>query len=386
MREVAIIGAGMIRFGKTPDYPASRMGGDAAEMALKQAGIPPTRLQATFIGNISNPPNLAQRVNGEIGVSGIPAFNHENACASSSAAFRQAVLAVANEIHDYVLVVGVENMTSHIASGAMAAGPLVMPHGANIETDNGRLMPAVFALLGRHHMAEYGTTPEQFARIAVKNHAHSVVNPYAQYQKEFTLEEVLNSRMVCDPLTLLQCCPIGDGAAAVVLTTAERAKRHTTKPVFVGGSVLTSGKYKASVEGPVQLEACVRAARECYEMAGVGPEDVDVVELHDCFSIHELVAYEDLGFCPKGEGGRFIDEGQSDYGGKVVVNPSGGLLCKGHPIGATGVAQLVEVVWQVQGMCGKRQVPNARVGLTHNGGGFGPGNEPGAMSITIVKS
>lgn len=386
MREVAIIGAGMIKFGKMPDYPAARMGGDAARMALEQAGIKPAHIQATFCGNIGNPPNLAQRVNGEMGASGVPAFNHENACASSSAALRQAVLAVSREVHDCVLVVGVENMTCHIASGLMGSGPLVLPHGANLEADNGMLMPAGFALAGRRHMHEFGTTVEQFARIAVKNHKHSALNPYAQYQKVFSLEEILNSRMVCDPLTLYQCCPIGDGAAAVILTTAAEARKHTTKPVFVRGSVLTSGKYKASAEGPPRIEACVSAAKECYQMAGVGPEDVDVVELHDCFSIHELLAYEDLGLCPKGEGGRFIDEGLSDYGGKVVVNPSGGLLCKGHPIGATGVAQLVEVVWQLQGICGDRQVPGAKVGLTHNGGGFGPGNEPGAMSISIVST
>jgi acetyl-CoA acetyltransferase len=365
MREVAIIGAGMIKFGKTPEYAPARMGGDAARMALEQAGIEATRIQATFCGNIGNAPNLGQRVNGEVGVSGVPAFNHENACASSSAAFRQGVLAVANDLHDYVLVVGVENMTVHIAMGVVGSGPLVLPHGANLEADNGMLMPAGFSLTGRRHMHEFGTTAEQFGRIAVKNHRNSALNPYAQYQKGFTLEEVMNSRMVCDPLTLYQCCPIGDGAAAVVLT---------------------SGKYKGSAEGPPRIDACVKAARECYKTAGIGPEDVDVVELHDCFTIHELLAYEDLGFCPKGEGGRFIDEGLSDYGGKVVVNPSGGLLSKGHPIGATGVAQLVEVVWHLQGVCGKRQVPDAKVGLTHNGGGFGPGNEPGAMSITIVST
>jgi len=386
MREVAIIGAGMIQFGKLPQYAPAKMGGDAGLMALEQAGIPPTQIEATFCGNISNAPNLAQRVNGEMGVSGIPAFNHENACASSLAAFRQAYLSVAKGLHEYALVVGVENMTTHIEMGTAAAGPLTLPHGANIESDNGRMMPAVFALLGRQHMAQFGTTAEQFAKVAEKNHQHSVLNPYAQYQKAFTLEEILESRMVCDPLTLLQCCPIGDGAAAVVVTSAENAKRHTKKPVFVGASVLTSGIYKESAEGPARIEGCARASREAYETAGLGPEDVDVVELHDCFSIHELVAYEDLGLCSKGEGGRFIDEGLSGYGGEVVVNPSGGLLCKGHPIGATGVAQLVEVVWQLQGVCGERQVPNAKVGLTHNGGGFGPGGELGTMSITIVKT
>jgi len=386
MRDAAVIGAGMIKFGKMPDYAPAKMGGDAALMALKEAGISAGQIQATYLGNIGNAPNLAQRVNGEVGLTGVPAFNHENACASSSAAFRQAVLAVENDIHDYVLVVGVENMTTHIASGVMGGGPLILPHGANLEADNGMLMPAGFALQGRRHMYEFGTTEEQFAMIAVKNHQYSVRNPYAQYQKVFTLEEVLASRLVCDPLTLYQCCPIGDGASAVVVTTAEKAKKHTTKPVFVRGSILTSGMYKASAEGPPRIEACERAARECYEMAGVGPEDVDVVELHDCFTIHELLAYEDLGLCPRGEGGKFIEEGQSGYGGKVVVNPSGGLLSKGHPIGATGVAQLVEIVWHLQGVCGERQVPGAKVGLTHNGGGFGPGNEPGAMSVTIVSN
>jgi benzoylsuccinyl-CoA thiolase BbsB subunit len=386
MREVAVIGAGMIKFGKMPDYPAAKMGGDAARMAVEQAGINPTRLEATYCGNIASPPNIGQRVNGELGVSGIPAFNHENACASSSAALRQGFMAVGNGDHDYVLVVGVENLSALIQMGAMAGGPLVLPHGANLAADNGMLMPAGFAIIANRHMYDYGTTKEQLAKIAVKNHRNSSINPYAHYHKIFTIEEILESRMVCDPITLLQCCPIGDGAAAVVLASAKKAKQHTTKPVFVKGSVLTSGKYKASVGGAVQIAACVSAAKECYEMAGVSPEDVDVVELHDCFTPHELVAYEDLGFCPKGEGGRFIEEGLSDYGGQVVVNPSGGLLSKGHPIGATGVAQVVEIVWQLQGITGKRQVEGARVGLTHNGGGFGPGNEPGAMSISILTN
>ncbi len=386
MREVAVIGAGMIKFGKMPDYPAAKMGGDAARLALEQAGLRPTQIEATFCGNIMSLPNLAQRINGEMGMTGVPAFNHENACASSSAAFRQGFLAVATGIHDYALVVGVENMTYLISSGMMAAGPLVLPHGANLEADNGMLMPAGFALQGNRHSHEFGTTPEQFAKIAVKNHRNSAKNPYAQYNKVFTLEEVMASRLVCDPLTLLQCCPIGDGAAAVVITTAEKAKQHTTKPVFVKGSVLISGKYKTSSEGPPRIQACTDAANLCYEAAGIGPEDVDVVELHDCFSIHELLAYEDLGFCAKGEGGQFIDEGKSDYGGDVVVNPSGGLLCKGHPIGATGVAQMVEIIWHLQGTVGDRQVEGAKVGLTHNGGGFGPGMEPGAMSVTVLSN
>jgi acetyl-CoA acetyltransferase len=386
MREVAVIGAGMIKFGKMPDYPVAQMGGDAARLAVDQAGIKLNKIEATYCGNIGSPGNLGQRCNGFLGITGIPAFNHENACASSSAALRQAYLAVGTGVNDYALVIGCENMTYPIKMGSRGSGPLVLPHGANLEADNGMVMPAVFALLASRHMHEFGSTKEQLAQIAVKNHRNSTMNPFAHYTKEFSLEEILESRMVADPLTLLQCCPIGDGAAAVVITTAEKAKQHTTKPVFIKGSILTSGKYKASAGGPPQIAACVRAAKECYEMAGVGPEDVDVVELHDCFTAHELVAYEDLGLCPKGEGGRFIEEGLSDYGGQVVVNPSGGLLSKGHPIGATGVAQMVEIVWHLQGIAGKRQVEGARVGLTHNGGGFGPGNEPGAMSISILTN
>ena len=383
MREVAIIGAGMIEFGKMPDYPAAKMGGDAAIAALKQAGLNPGKIEATFCGNVGSPPNMAQRINGEAGITGIPGFNHENACATSSAALQHGLMAVANEMHDYVLVVGVENMTALIQSGMIASGPLSAPHGANQELDNGMLMPAYFALFASRHMHELGTTPEQLAKVAVKNHRNSSRNPFAQYKKVFTLEEIMESRMICDPLTLLQCCPIGDGAAAVVLTSAKKAKQHTTKPVFIKGAVMTSGKYKASSDGPPRIEACITASEKCYDMSGVGPEDVDVVELHDCFSIHELLAYEDLGFCKKGEGGKFIDEGGPDYGGDVVVNPSGGLLSKGHPIGATGVAQLVEIAWHLQGVAGERQVQGAKVGLSHNGGGFGPGMEPAVMSITI---
>lgn len=374
----AIVGAGMIRFGKFPDRYIEDMGAEACLRALEHASMGHKEVQAAYVGNVAQPPNVGQRILDEIGLSGIPTFNHENACGSSSAAFRDAFVAVSSGLYDRVLVIGAEHMSRRIK------GLISIEDGTNIQFDMGLVMPSVFALMGMRHMAEYGTTREQFGRISVKNHRHGALNPYAQYQKELTLEEVLHSPMIADPITLLQCTPIGDGASALVLTSDQEAGRYTTKPVFVRASVFAAGKYKKGT-GAATIESCVRAARQAYETAGIGPEDLDVIELHDCFTVHELIATEDLGLCPKGEGGRLVDEGATALGGRIPVNPSGGLLSKGHPLGATGAAQIVELVWQLRGECGKRQVPGARVALAHNGGGIGPGLEPAAMSITILS-
>lgn len=374
----AIVGAGMIRFGKFPDRYIEDMGAEACLNALEHAGMGHKEVQAAYVGNVGQPPNAGQRILDEIGLSGIPTFNHENACGSSSAAFRDAVVAVSSGLFDRVLVIGAEHMSRRIK------GLIPIEDGTNIQFDMGLVMPSVFALMGMRHMAEYGTTREQLGRISVKNHRHGALNPFAQYQKELTLEEVLHSPMIADPITLLQCTPIGDGAAALVLTSDQEARRYTTQPVFVRASVFTAGRYKKGT-GATTIESCVRAARQAYEAAGIGPEDLDVIELHDCFTVHELIATEDLGLCPKGEGGRLVDEGATALGGRIPVNPSGGLLSKGHPLGATGAAQIVELVWQLRGECGKRQVPGARVALAHNGGGIGPGLEPAAMSITILS-
>lgn len=377
MRKTAIVGAGMIRFGKFPDRYIEDMGAEAALNALRHAGMGHKEIEAAFIGNVRNPPNAGQRILDEIGLSGIPTWNHENACGSSSAAFRDGFAAVASGLYDKVIVIGVEQMTR------LGRGLLQFEDGSSLELDMGLVTPAMFSLIGMRHMEEFGTKPEQFAQISVKNHKQGAMNPYAQYQNELTLEEVLNSRMICDPITLLQCTPIGDGASAVVLTAGKIARRYTSKPVEVKASVFTGGRYKG--EGRVVgIESCVRASREAYERSGIGPEDLDVIELHDCFTVHELVAYEDLGLCKKGEGGRLVDEGATALGGRVPVNPSGGLLSKGHPLGATGVGQIVELVWQLRGECGKRQVEGAKVALAHNGGGVGPGIEPAMMSITIL--
>ena len=336
-----------------------------------------TRIEAAFVGNVRNPPNAGQRILDEIGLSGIPTWNHENACGSSSAAFRDGYAAVASGLYDKVLVIGVEQMTR------LGKGLLQFEDGSSLDLDMGLVTPAMFSLMGMRHMEEFGTKPEQFARISVKNHKQGTMNPYAQYQNELTLEEVLNSKMICDPITLLQCTPIGDGASAVVLTAGKIAKRYTSKPVEVKASVFTGGKYKGEGRA-VGMESCVRASREAYERSGLGPEDLDVIELHDCFTVHELLAYEDLGLCPKGEGGRLVDEGATALGGRIPVNPSGGLLSKGHPLGATGIGQLYELVTQLRGEAGARQVPGARHAIQENGGGMG-GVEEAAVAVHILS-
>jgi acetyl-CoA acetyltransferase len=238
----------------------------------------------------------------------------------------------------------------------------------------------IYAALARNHMQKYGTTKEQFGLVAVKNHYHGSLNPHAQYRERYTLEEILNSPLVAEPLTRLMCSPIGDGAAALIVTTAEKARQYTTKPVLVRASVLGSGKDLA----PDEPTAGARVARRAYEAAGVGPEDLNVVELHDATAPAEIVIYEELGLCPLGEGGRLIDSGYTELGGKVPVNTSGGLLSKGHPIGATGAAQICEIFWQLRGECGDRQAEGARVGLTENGGGMVRG-EPAAVSVHILS-
>lgn len=394
MREVYIIGAGMTKFGlydgrHLPLKSVFELGKDACLAALDHAGISHRKIEAAFCGNVGSPPNCGQMILAPCGISGIPVFNHENACASGSCALKHAYEAIGNGTYDTALVIGAESFSYLRASGSgMTMGGLVSPPpGTNLNQDlAGVFGPALLALVARVHMNEYGTMEEQFAKVAVKNKRNAAFNPYAQFQKEVTLEEVLNSRMICDPLTLLQCCPQTDGAAALVLCSSDVVRQCTARPVRLAAVIESSAQYKG-MGGVLSGFRCFEtAAKKAYEVAEVGPEDLNVVEVHDDFTSLELVAYEDLGLCKRGEGGRFIDAGLSDYGGKVVVSPSGGLLGKGHPLGATGVAQLVEIVWQLRGECGARQVEGARVGLAHNGGGIGDGYEPGAIAVSIVIS
>ena len=377
LRAVSVIGVGMSQFAKQPEISIADLTQGPILDALDDAGVAPDQVQAAYCGSVFGGSSLGQKVLKGVGMTGIPILNLENACSSGSSAFREAWLGVASGMYDVALAFGTEKLT--------ALGGGAFPLQDDIEADQGVLMPAIYAMRARRHMVEYGTTIEQLAKIAVKNHHNSVHNPHAQYRREYTMEEVLNSRMIADPLTLLHCCPSGDGAAAVVVTTTELAPRFRGKPVKVRASVLQSGLFKNDYRDMTKSDLSYRAAAAAYEMAGLGPDDIDVAEVHDAFTIGELMYYEALGFCAPGDGGRLIDEGATEIGGRIPVNASGGLLSKGHPVGATGVAQIFEIVNQLRGNCGPRQVEEARIGLTHCTGGGVAGFDHIACTIHIFE-
>jgi acetyl-CoA C-acetyltransferase len=295
----------------------------------------------------------------------------EHMCASGTVGIRYAYAFIAAGLADLVMVLGVEKLNQPSAEEAI----LNMGTGVDREWEAayGLTAPPCFALAAQKHMAKYGTTEEQMAMVSVKNHNHASRNPYAHFQKGATLEQVLCSRMISTPFRLFMCSPITDGAAAVIVASEERARDLTDKPVWIQGTgqALDGFTLSSLHEDYSHWPALKRAGEAAYKMAGIGPADVDVAEVHDCFAIAEIIAYEELGFCDKGEGGRFVEKGLSDYGGAVVVNPRGGLIGCGHPLGATGIAQAAEVFWQLRGEAGPRQVPEAKIALTHNNSGMG---------------
>jgi len=362
MREVFVAGVGMIRFGRYPDRDVPDLGAEAALLALADAGLTMRDVELLAAGCLFQANAMVgQRVLQEIGQTGIPVVNVANACATGSTAFREAWMAVASGEYDVALAVGVEQMGK---MGLLTGGG----GGSGIRTEGvigSGLMPAVFGQAGMEHMRKYGTTQEQFAKIAVKNHRHSTKNPLSQYQVEVSLGDVLKSRMVAYPNTLYMCCPTGDGSAAVVVVSPEKARQLGAK-VKVLASVLTSDPWtERDLTLPDVSTLTRNAAKQAYAKAGVGPEDVDLVELHDCFATAELLHYENLGLCGEGEAGRLIDEDETAHGGRIPVNVSGGLLSKGHPLGATGVANIFEVTQHLRGRAGDRQVEGAKVGLAH---------------------
>jgi acetyl-CoA acetyltransferase len=362
MRNVVILGAAMKRFGK---YERSiiDLGAECCLDALRDAGVAWRDVDAAYCSHVMMGVTVGQSVLMPLGPTGIPIFNVDNGCAGGTTAMIIARQAIGAGIYDLALIVGIQKM----AKGILGPEILDSPETDKIQRSMGLLsLPSKYAMIARRHMEEFGTTTEQLAQVSVKNHKHGTLNPYSQHQREFTREEVLNSRMIADPLTLYQCAPTGDGVAALVLCAEETARRYSTKPaVLMAGGALCSQVYVP--DDPTSIHAfTTKAANQAYEMAGCGPGDLDVVELHDCFSIAEICHYENLGLCTKGEGGRLIDEGATEIGGRIPVNTSGGLLSRGDPTGATGVAQVVEIVWQLRGEAGKRQVPDAKVGLTHN--------------------
>ncbi len=406
MRDVAIIGASMTRFAKYPDRGLKDLSHEAVTGALKAAGMDKKALEIAVVGNAAAGLTTgqecirAQVILRAMGIDRIPMVNTENACASSSTALQVAWLYVASGMYDIALALGVEKMFTPDKARMMStfsAGvdveelrqimeqlkpPSEQKAGGESGAGKSRsLFMDIYAAGARMHMSKYGTTKEQFARIAVKNHNNGSLNPHAQYRERYTIEEILDSPLIAEPLTRLMCAPIGDGAAAAVLVSEDVSRRYTTAPVWIRGSTLVSGSDTRS-EGD---GTAARAARQALEMASMTIDDIDVMEVHDASAPAELLLYEDLGLCRPGEGGRLIDEGVTEIGGRLPVNTSGGLLAKGHPVGATGIAQAFEIWLQLRGLAADRQVAGAKAGLTHNGGGMVRG-EAAATTVHVYST
>jgi acetyl-CoA acetyltransferase len=367
MSDVYVVGIGMIRFGRFPHRTVPDLAGEAAMLALDDAGVPMGDVQALYCGNLGQAGGMiGQRTLMEIGLTGIPVVNVANACATGATAFREGWAAIKAGLHDVVLAVGVEQMGKGLLSGG-AGGEFAAEGVIGSSTT-----PAMFAQIGVEHMRKYGTTFEQFAKVSVKNHHHSTLNPMAMYQKETPLEEVVASEMIAYPNTKLMCSVNVDGSAAALLVSEKRMRQLGLQhqAARVRASILTSMPFTERSYSVTDFSAVTRlAAAQAYDLAGVGPENLDLVELHDCFATAEIVHYENLGLCADGEGGQMLESGATSIGGRVPVNLSGGLLSKGHPLGATGIANIYEVALHLRGAAGKRQVDNARIGLTHVVGG-----------------
>jgi acetyl-CoA acetyltransferase len=368
MSDVYIVGVDMIKFGRFPDRTVPELAAEAALMALDDAGLTIKDMQALFSGNLGQASGMVgQRMLAEIGQTGIPVTNVANACATGATAFRDGWMSIKAGVYDLVLAVGVEQMGKGLLGG-----------GAGVSTEGligSGTMPAMFAQIGMEHTRKWGTTFEQFAKVSVKNHHHSTMNPKSMYRVETPLEQVMGSEMISYPNTKLMCSVNVDGSAAAVLASEAAVKRLglMDRAVKIRTSVMSSNPFEERQMAMPDFTVATRlAAKWAYESAGVGPEDINLVELHDCFATAELVHYENLGLCADGEAGRLIDEGVTALGGKVPVNVSGGLLSKGHPLGATGIANIYEVATHLRGTAGERQVVGARLGLTHVVGG-GPG-------------
>lgn len=406
MRDVAVVGVGMTRFGKHLERSIKDLVREAVEKTLEDTGIEGKDLQAAYVGNgvaglmTGQEMIRAQVVLSAMGIEGIPMYNVENACASSSSAFHLGWNAVGSGLYDLVLIVGFEKLydqdkkKSFNALGtavdiemfrafldnfqaAQESGEEILKEGSG---EKRSIFMDMYAYYTRVFMEKYGLTQEHFAKIAVKSHRNGAHNPHAQYQQEVTLEEVLASGDVAFPLTRMMCAPIGDGAAAAILCSKELAARFTTHPVWIASSVVGSGKVTASLDDPLTSRLGPRA----FEAAGLGPGDIDVIEVHDTTSPSEIITLIELGICPGEEAGRWIDEGALDVSGTHPTNTSGGLASKGHPVGATGCGQIHEIIHQLKGTAGKRQTNDPKIGMTHNGGGI-LGVDAAAMAIHIFK-
>jgi acetyl-CoA C-acetyltransferase len=373
---VSIVSAGLSKFGKLDGLYAREIFAEAAKEAFDRCPNlnPKKDIKALFIGHMGESYEHQGHTGATMadwaGILHVPATRTEAACASSGAALRAAIQAVLSGLSDVVMVGGVEKMTHR--STAEVTEYLAMASDFPFEQWQGITFPGLYALMATRHMHDYGSTEKDLAMVAVKNHYHGSMNPKAQIQKEITLETALGSRVVAWPLKLYDCSLITDGASCLIVTRPELAKKYTDIPVHIIGSGQASdtiGLYER--ESLTSLAAAKIAAKQAYDMAGIKPEDVNIAEVHDCFTIAEIIAYEDLGFCKVGEGGRMIERGETRLGERIPVNTSGGLKSKGHPVGATGTAQAYEMYLQLTGQADKRQVKDAKIGLTHNVGGSG---------------
>ncbi len=374
MKKVAIIGIGQGKFGVRSDASLRELAFEAVRACLEDAGVASKEVESMVTGIAGDEFALAlqpsAQVHDYIGFHPRPNFRVEAACATGSMALRTGWMNVASGLADLVLVVGVEKMTEVPTS--MATEIMGRGGDATWEFPFGTTFPGYYALIANAHMAEFGTTEEQLAMVAVKNHYYGSLNPYAHMQKPITLDKALSSFTVAHPLKLFDCSLITDGAAAVLLASEEKAKALSKKPVWIAGLGLATDTMRiGDRKSLTSITSSREAAKAAYRMAGVGPSNIHVATVHDCFTIAEIVAYEDLGFCDRGEGGKLIQEKETYVGGKIPVNVDGGLKSKGHPIGATGVSMAIEITKQLRGEAGERQVKNAETGLTHNVGGTG---------------
>ncbi|MCD6512450.1 MAG: thiolase domain-containing protein [Thermoplasmata archaeon] len=387
MREVAVIGVGMTKFGEIWDKSFRDLVAEAGMKAIMDAGIEGKDIDAMYIGGMSSGGFVEQEHVAPLAIEvagleefHIPATRVEGACASGGIAVRHGYMAVASGMHDIVIVGGAEKMTD--VAGTEATNVLASAADREWEAFFGMTFPGLYALMARYHMHKYGTTPEQLASVAVKNHYNGSMNPNAQYKRRITVDDVLASPMVADPLHLLDCSPITDGAAAIVLAPVDIAKEYTDKIVRFRASAQASDTISLFNRSRFDaLPVTIHAGERAFKQAGLTPKDIDLVEVHDCFTIAEIMAIEDLGFFKKGEGGKATEEGLTALDGELPVNTSGGLKSKGHPVGATGVAQVIEITLQLRGEAGERQVKDARIGMTHNVGGSG-----GTAVVNILEA
>jgi len=379
-KKAFVVGVGMTKFEKpgSKDWDYPDMAKEAGTNALADAGIDYSEIEQAAVGYCYGDSTCGERAVYTLGLTGIPVYNVNNNCSTGSTALFMAKQFVEGDLVDCALALGFEKMEKGSLGMKYTdrTNPMDKHAGAMIEMRGFEpKSPAAaqfFGNAGREHMERYGTTAEHFAKIGWKNHKHSVNNPYSQFQDEYSLDDIKNAPMVYDPLTKLQCCPTSDGSGAAVVCSEEFVKKHGLEDKaieIIGMAMTTDFESTFSEKSSMKLigtDMTKRAAQMVYEQSGIGPEDVDVVELHDCFSCNELVTYEGLGLCPEGKAGEFIDSGANTYGGQVVINPSGGLISKGHPLGATGLAQCAELTWQLRGDADKRQVDGAKIALQHN--------------------